>query len=66
MNCTYFLGLVTRPDWDRWRVKELVSRGGSRGLEETEANSGRERSDGGLFLPLSFLVFLVLVEGDTQ
>ncbi len=37
-----------------------------RGSEETGANSGmRDRSGGVLFLPLSFLVFLVLEEGDT-
>jgi hypothetical protein len=38
--------------------------GGSRGLEEIGPNSGmKERSGGGLLLPLSFLV---LVEGDMQ
>ncbi len=43
------------------RVKEWLSRGGSRGSEETGANSGmRERSGGVLFWPLSFLVFLVV------
>jgi hypothetical protein len=41
--------------------KERLSSGGSRGSEETGANSGmRERSGGVLFVPLSFLVFLVL------
>jgi hypothetical protein len=38
-----------------------------KGSKETGANSGmRDQSDGILFLPLSFLVFLVLEEGDTQ
>ena len=36
-------------------------------MVETGAKSGmRERSGGVLFLPLSFLVFLVLGAGDTQ
>ena len=46
---------------------EGVAVGGSRGSEETGANSGmRDRSCGVLFVPLSFLVFLVLGEGDTE
>jgi hypothetical protein len=52
--------------WDLWRVKEWLSREGSKGSEETGANSGmRDRSCGVLFVPLSFLVFLVLGDGDT-
>ena len=44
-----------------------MSRRGSRGSVETGAKVGmRDRSGGVLFLPLSFLVFLVLGAGDTQ
>jgi hypothetical protein len=38
---------------------EWLSRGSSRGLDETGANSGtKERLGGVLFVPLSFLLFL--------
>ena len=44
-----------------------MSRRGSRGSVETGAKVGmRDRSGEVLFLPLSFLVFLVLGAGDTQ
>ena len=53
--------------WVLWRVNVWLWRGGLTGAEETGAKAGiKERSGGVLLVPLSFLVFLVLGEGDTE